>query len=82
MSNFWTHFKPPQVFRIHPLTSEDIQLEETREKLEPFREYNFLVFRSFEQDRLSPHFLQPINIYVVIFAHGIISVSGAPVLWC
>lgn len=31
-----------KVFNIHPLTSEDIQMEETREKIELFRNYYFV----------------------------------------
>ncbi|KAI6135207.1 hypothetical protein EV401DRAFT_2203894 [Pisolithus croceorrhizus] len=39
-----------KVFGIHPLTTEDIQMEETREKIELFRNYYFVCFRSFDQD--------------------------------
>lgn len=35
-------------FGIHPLTTEDIFLGETREKVELFKEYYFVCFRSFD----------------------------------
>ena len=64
-----------QVFSIHPLTTEDIQMEETREKIELFRNYYFISFRSFEQDNLSPTYLEPLNMYIIVFREGILSVS-------
>ncbi|KZT24550.1 cora-domain-containing protein [Neolentinus lepideus HHB14362 ss-1] len=62
-----------QVFGIHPLTTEDIQMEETREKIELFRNYYFVCFRSFEQDSYSPTYLQPLNMYVLVFREGTLS---------
>ncbi|KAK9370204.1 hypothetical protein V1509DRAFT_617037 [Lipomyces kononenkoae] len=41
-----------KAFGIHPLTTEDICMEETREKVELFRTYYLVCFRSFE---LEPH---------------------------
>ncbi|KAK9240895.1 hypothetical protein V1525DRAFT_394231 [Lipomyces kononenkoae] len=41
-----------KTFGIHPLTTEDICMEETREKVELFRTYYLVCFRSFE---LEPH---------------------------
>ncbi|KAK9326369.1 hypothetical protein V1517DRAFT_311567 [Lipomyces orientalis] len=37
-----------KAFGIHPLTTEDICMEETREKVELFRTYYLVCFRSFE----------------------------------
>ncbi|KAI0462106.1 hypothetical protein LJB42_004193 [Komagataella kurtzmanii] len=37
-----------KAFGIHPLTTEDIFLGETREKVELFKEYYFVCFRSFD----------------------------------
>lgn len=37
-----------RAFGIHPLTTEDIILGETREKVELFHEYYFICFRSFD----------------------------------
>ncbi|KAL8292729.1 hypothetical protein RQP46_001341 [Phenoliferia psychrophenolica] len=64
-----------QVFGIHPLTTEDILYEETREKIDPYPalNYYFVSFRSFNQDRLSPSYLDPVNIYIVVFPHGALS---------
>lgn len=63
-------------FGIHPLTAEDIQMEETREKIELFRNYYLVCFRSFDQDQYSPTYLEPINYYIVVFREGILSVGG------
>lgn len=63
-----------QVFGIHPLTTEDIQMEETREKIELFRNYYFVCFRSFEQDPYSPTYLEPLNMYIIVFREGTLSV--------
>ena len=65
-----------KVFCIHPLTTEDIQMEETREKIELFRNYYLVCFRSFEQDNMSPTYLEPLNMYIIVFREGIISVRG------
>ena len=66
---------PCQVFAIHPLTTEDIQMEETREKIELFRNYYLVCFRSFDQDPYSPTYLEPLNMYIIVFREGILSVS-------
>jgi len=51
-------------------------MEETREKIELFRNYYFVCFRGFDQDPYSPTHLDPINMYVVVFREGTLSVSG------
>jgi Mg2+ and Co2+ transporter CorA len=63
-----------RVFGLHPLTNEDIQLTDTREKCEVFKNYFFVVIRSFEQDQFKNSFLQPITVYIVIFEECILSV--------
>ena len=63
-----------KVFSIHPLTTEDIQMEETREKIELFRNYYFVCFRSFDQDPYSPTHLEPLNMYIIVFREGTLSV--------
>lgn len=65
-----------KVFGIHPLTTEDILMEESREKIELFRNYYLVCFRSFDQDPYSPTYLEPLNMYVVVFREGTLSVSG------
>jgi magnesium transporter len=62
-----------KAFGIHPLTSEDILMQEPREKVELFRNYYFVNYRSFEQDMHNEDFLEPINMYVVVFREGVIS---------
>ena len=62
------------MFNIHPLTTEDIQMEETREKIELFRDYYFVCFRGFDQDPYSPTHLEPLNMYIIVFRDGILSV--------
>ena len=63
-------------FRVHPLTREDITTQETREKVELFRSYYFLCFRSFYAlDKASEDYLEPINIYAVVFREGLLTFS-------
>lgn len=66
-----------KTFGIHPLTAEDIMMQEAREKVELFRNYYFVNYRTFEQDMNSEHFLEPVDMYVVVFREGVISVSGS-----
>ncbi|CAE6422183.1 unnamed protein product [Rhizoctonia solani] len=65
-----------KVFNIHPLTTEDIQMEETREKIELFRNYYLVCFRGFDQDPYSPTHLEPLNMYIIVFREGILSVCS------
>ncbi|OSD04508.1 cora-domain-containing protein [Trametes coccinea BRFM310] len=67
-----------KVFSIHPLTTEDIQMEETREKIELFRNYYLVCFRSFDQDQYSPTYLEPLNMYIIVFRDGILSFHFRP----
>ncbi|KAK5624581.1 hypothetical protein RRF57_000297 [Xylaria bambusicola] len=62
-----------KAFSIHPLTSEDIMLQEQREKVELFRHYYFVNYRSFDQDANSENYLEPVNMYVVVFREGVLS---------
>ncbi len=55
-------------------------MEETREKIELFRTYYFVCFRSFEQDQYSPTYLEPLNMYIIVFREGILSVEPFPML--
>ncbi|KAI0921030.1 hypothetical protein AcW2_006134 [Taiwanofungus camphoratus] len=67
-----------KVFLIHPLTTEDIQMEETREKIELFRNYYLVCFRGFDQDPYSPTYLEPLNMYIIVFREGILSFHFRP----
>jgi magnesium transporter len=62
-----------KTFGIHPLTAEDILIQEAREKVELFKNYYFVNYRTFEQDMYSEKFLEPVNMYVVVFREGVIS---------
>lgn len=62
-----------KAFGIHALTAEDIMMQEAREKVELFKNYYFVNYRTFEQDTNSENFLDPVNMYVVVFGEGVIS---------
>ena len=62
-----------KTFGIHPLTAEDILMQEAREKVELFRNYYFVNYRTFEQDVNSEEYLGAVNMYVVVFREGVIS---------
>lgn len=62
-----------KTFGIHPLTAEDIMMQEAREKVELFPKYYFVNYRTFEQDPNSDNHLEPVNMYVVVFPEGVIS---------
>ncbi|KAK9488901.1 hypothetical protein V1527DRAFT_6552 [Lipomyces starkeyi] len=67
-----------KAFGIHPLTTEDIRVQETREKVELFRSYYFVCFRTFEHEKSSEEFLEPLNMYMVVFRDGILSFHFSP----
>ena len=62
-----------RAFGIHQLTVEDILMEEQREKVELFQNYYFVNYRSFEQDENSENYLEPVNIYIIVFREGVLS---------
>lgn len=63
-----------RAFGIHKLTAEDIMEQEAREKVELFRNYYFVNYRTFEQDQESEEYMDPVNMYFVVFKGGVISV--------
>lgn len=67
-----------KAFAIHPLTAEDIRVQETREKVELFRSYYFVCFRSFVHDKRSEDFMEPVNIYIIVFREGVLSFHFNP----
>lgn len=68
-----------KAFGIHRLTAEDIERQEIREKVELFKQYYFVCFRSFYQmDKTSEDYLEPVNVYMVVFREGIITFTFAP----
>ncbi|TGZ76971.1 cora-domain-containing protein [Ascodesmis nigricans] len=62
-----------RAFAIHPLTAEDIMMQEAREKVELFKHYYLVSYRTFEQDENSEDFMEPVNIYTIVFREGVIS---------
>ena len=65
-----------RAFSIHPLTTEDILTQEAREKVELFKQYYFVCFRTFYQmDKSSERFMEPVNFYMVVFRDGVLSFS-------
>lgn len=65
-----------RAFSIHPLTTEDIQTQEAREKVELFKQYYFVCFRTFYQmDKTSEEFMEPVNFYMVVFRDGVLTFS-------
>ncbi|KAI1844636.1 hypothetical protein JX265_007101 [Neoarthrinium moseri] len=68
-----------KAFGVHPLTIEDVTVQETREKIELFPSYYFACFRSFTvvQEEDGPDY-EPYNIYVIVFREGTLSFSFQP----
>jgi magnesium transporter len=71
-----------KAFSLHPLTAEDIRTEESREKVELFNSYYFICFHTFEADVDSEDYLEPINVYIVVFRSGILSFHFSPIAHC
>ncbi|RMZ86230.1 hypothetical protein DV737_g173, partial [Chaetothyriales sp. CBS 132003] len=67
-----------KAFRVHRLTKEDIETQEPREKVELFAQYYFVCFRSFNMNKKSADFLDPLHVYIVVFSDGVLSVSYTP----
>ena len=67
-----------KAFNIHPLTNEDIRTQESREKVELFRTYYFVCFRSFENDPESEEYLEAANFYIVVFRGGLLTFHFTP----
>ncbi|KAI7899390.1 uncharacterized protein BX663DRAFT_521589 [Cokeromyces recurvatus] len=61
-----------KTFHIHPLTTEDIQAQEPREKVEIFPNYTFVCFRAIEVDPFTDQ-IKPFNFYSLIFKEGFLT---------
>ena len=57
-------------------------MQETREKVELFKSYYFVCFHSFENDKESENFLEPINVYIVVFRSGVLTFHFGPIPHC
>lgn len=64
-----------KAFKIHKLTTEDIEQQEPREKVELFEKYYFVCFRTFYANKASEDFLDPVHIYIIVCKDGILSFS-------
>ena len=62
-----------KAFKIHKLTTEDIETQEPREKVELFAQYYFVCFRTFYANKASEDFLDPVHIYIIVCAEGVLS---------
>ncbi|KAI8098657.1 uncharacterized protein BX664DRAFT_271382 [Halteromyces radiatus] len=67
-----------KIFRLHPLTTEDIQAQESREKCEIFQNYMFISFRSFNHDYSSQDYLEAVNFYIIVFKDGVLTFRFQP----
>ncbi|KAL8947045.1 MAG: hypothetical protein Q9222_006626 [Ikaeria aurantiellina] len=66
-------------FGLHRLTTEDIITQEVREKVELFKQYYFVCFRSFSQmDKTSEDYMDPVTVYMVVFREGMLSFTYTP----
>ncbi|KAI9484601.1 hypothetical protein BDB00DRAFT_792751 [Zychaea mexicana] len=79
MENYWIDITAPSVsemkviskiFRIHPLSTEDILSQETREKCDIFRTYLFVCYRAFVHDG---HVLRPVSFYNIIHKQSVLT---------
>ncbi|GFF41137.1 putative metal ion transporter C27B12.12c [Aspergillus udagawae] len=63
-----------RLFDIHPLTTEDIRIRETREKIEIFGPYYFLSLRPPQQAEDVPGSrTSGCNVYAIVFREGVLS---------
>jgi Mg2+ and Co2+ transporter CorA len=63
-------------FRVHPLTVEDILMQEIQEKMENFPSYYFVCFRSFHMvETDSEMTFDPYTIYLIVFRQGTLTFS-------
>lgn len=67
-----------RTFGIHGLTTEDIMMQEAREKVELFQHYYFVHYRTFNQDPQSDTYMEPINLYLIVFREGLLSFHFSP----
>ncbi|KAI8380701.1 hypothetical protein BD560DRAFT_365209 [Blakeslea trispora] len=61
-----------KTFHMHPLTTEDIQAQEPREKIELFPNYTFVCFKAIDLDPLTDRII-PFNFYSLIFQEGLLT---------
>ncbi|EAW09070.1 magnesium transporter CorA family protein [Aspergillus clavatus NRRL 1] len=62
-----------RLFDIHPLTTEDIRIRETREKIELFGPYYFVSLRPPQQAEETASPRTACNVYAIVFRQGVLS---------
>lgn len=68
-----------KAFSVHPLTSEDIKMGEIHEKVEVFKHYYFVCFRSFHKmGKADKYHVEPLNVYILVFREGTLSITFGP----
>jgi len=75
-------------FGVHPLTIEDIQMQDNREKCEIFEHYIFICIRTLDQQHDLAHpshkyggqLMEPVNVYMIIFKTHILTVHWDPIM--
>lgn len=71
-------------FHIHPLTIEDVQMMDDREKCEMFEQYLFIAVRTIDQsspsvvDEWGRQVPLPVNVYVTLFADHVLTIHRSP----
>lgn len=68
-----------KIFNIHPLTIEDIQDLDPREKCELFEAYIFICIGTCDYDTVSSTNLDYIYMFVIVFSNCIISIHHKPI---
>ena len=71
-----------RAFGIHPLTAEDISTQESREKFEMFKNYYFVAYHTFEDNKEDENYTEQIKMYFLVFNEGVISFHFEPVSHC
>lgn len=69
-----------QAFAIHPLTTEDILVQEEREKFEVFDNYYFVSFHTLMPEEDGEFVAEPLQFYMVVFQTGILTFHNSPLV--
>lgn len=67
-----------KAFGIHPLTAEDVRMQEAREKVEMFPSYYFVSFHTFQENQQLEDHLELIKMYIVVFKSGVLTFKFSP----
>lgn len=62
-------------FNIHPLTAEDVVVRERREKVEVFRNYYFISFRTLISHAEDEGYPSAAEFYILVFYNGTVTFS-------